>query len=208
MFVSVCGLLGSGKSTLVHNLAEKDNCIEFQEPVESNPFLTLYYEDPTRWSYAMQVNLLFERYKMTQEAYLGSLRDNTVLLDSTIYSDMAFALVQKWSGYFTDKEYQSYLNMHKVIASQVAFPDITFWLELPIEETIRRIQKRSRDCEAGIPYEYLKDLREAYSIVLSMIEGHTKVIRLDATKSAEEVYLEASNTIKNIKALSNEILYN
>lgn len=208
MFVSVCGLIGSGKSTLVHNLAEKDNCIEFQEPVESNPFLTLYYEDPKRWSYAMQVNLLFERYKMTQEAYLSSLRGNTVLLDSTIYSDMAFALVQKWSGYFTDKEYQSYLNMHKVIASQVAFPDITIWLELPIEETIKRIQKRSRDCESGIPYKYLEDLREAYSIVLGMIEGHTKVVRLDAIKSAEEVYLEASDTIKKMKALSNEIRYN
>lgn len=206
MLVSVMALIGAGKSTLVHNLAEKDSYIEFQEPVESNPFLTLYYEDPKRWSYAMQCNLLFERYKSTQEAYLSSLRGNTVLLDSTIYSDMAFALVQKWSGYFTDKEYQSYLNMHKVIASQVAFPDITIWLELPIEETIKRIQKRSRDCESGIPSKYLEDLKEAYSIVLGMIEGHTKVVRVDARNSAEEVYLEVSDILKNTEC--NEIHYN
>lgn len=188
MLISVMGLLGAGKSTLVSNLAcNLERAVEFQEPVDNNPFLTKYYEDPVRWSYAMQVNLLFERYKMTQEAYFKSLHGDITILDSTIYSDMAFALVQKWSNYFTPEEYKSYINMHKVIAMQSAQADITFWLEVPIEVSLQRINSRGRDCESSIPRKYLEDLREAYDIVLHAISGQTNVITLDATKSARDV---------------------
>ena len=195
MLISVMGLIGSGKSTLAHNLAGRTNYIEFQEPVDTNPFLLKYYEDPVRWSYAMQVNLLFERYKMTQEAYFKSLHGDIAILDSTIYSDMAFALVQRWNHYFTREEYKSYTNMHKVIAMQSAQADITFWLEAPIEVSMQRINSRGRDCEANIPRKYLEDLREAYDIVLHTISGQTDVITLDATKSARDVYQSASDII-------------
>lgn len=188
MFVSILGLIGSGKSTLVENLASKSGFIPYREPVESNPFLELYYQDPTRWLYAMQVNLLFERYKQSQEAFLRSISGEDTVIDSSIYSDAAFALVQRQSNYFTDREYLSYLNMHKVIASQTAYPDLTVWLELSLEATLERIRKRSRECEASIPIKYLSDLYEAYKVILDKIKGHTEIIKVDASKSADEVY--------------------
>lgn len=199
MFVSILGLIGAGKSTLVENLACKSNFIPFREPVESNPFLELYYQDPKRWSYAMQVNLLFERYKQSQEAFLRSISGEDTVIDSSIYSDAAFALVQRQSNYFTDKEYLSYLNMHKVIASQTAYPDITIWLELSPEATLERIRKRSRECESSIPIKYLSDLYEAYKVILDKVDGHTEIVRVDARKSAEDVYKEVSNIISNYK---------
>lgn len=202
MLVSIMALIGAGKSTLLKNLSQRDdNCIAFLEPTSTsegaanNPFLNLYYEDPKRWSFAMQVNLLFERYKMTQEAFLQSLKGHTAMLDSTIYSDMAFALVQKWSKYFTDEEYTAYLNMHKVISSQSAMPDVTFWLEVPIDVAIERINGRGRECEANIPRKYLEDLYSAYGIVLNLLEGHTRLIRLDATKSADDVAKEVAGIL-------------
>lgn len=199
MFVAILGLIGSGKSTLVENLANYSKCIPFREPVESNPFLELYYQDPYRWSYAMQVNLLFERYKQSQEAFLRSSRGEDTVIDSSIYSDAAFALVQKQSGYFTDKEYLSYLNMHKVIAAQTAYPDVTFFLELLPEQTLERIKKRSRECETGIPIEYLQDLYNAYKVILDKLDEHTKIIKIDARKSANDVYKEVSDIISSYK---------
>lgn len=203
MFISVCGLIGSGKSTLVDNLADKNKFISYREPVESNPFLELYYKDPKRWSYAMQVNLLFTRYKQSQEAYLRSSNGETTIIDSSIYSDMAFALVQRRSGYFTNEEYLSYLNMHKVIASQTAYPDVMFWLELNPTETMERIKKRSRDCESGIPIEYLNNLYDAYKEVLDKVKQHTDVITVDAKPDAYSVYAFVSNIINNYKSNTN-----
>jgi deoxyadenosine kinase len=147
----------------------------------------------------MQVNLLFERYKQSQEAFLRSVSGEDTVIDSSIYSDAAFALVQRQSNYFTDKEYLSYLNMHKVIASQTAYPDFTVWLELSPEATLERIKKRSRECEASIPIKYLSDLYEAYKVIFGKIKGHTEIISVDASKSADEVYANVANIINEYK---------
>ena len=199
MFITILGLIGSGKSTLVSNLAKSGNYIEYQEPVESNPFLELYYQDPHRWSYAMQVNLLFERYKQSQEAFLRSSRGEDTIIDSSIYSDAAFALVQRQSGYFTDKEYLSYINMHKVIAAQTAYPDITFFLKADINTIIQRINSRARACESSIQKDYLLSLMNAYDIILNDLKRHTDIVYIDANKSIDEVYLDVKNIINSYK---------
>lgn len=200
MFIAVAGLIGSGKSTLVENLETKSGCTVFKEPVETNPFLELYYKDPKRWSYAMQVNLLWERYKQSQEAFMRSMRGETVIIDSTIYSDMAFALVQKWSSYFTNEEFNSYMNMHKIITAQTAYPDALVYLQLSPEETNERIKKRSRNCESGIPIKYLEDLNNAYKIVLDNLSKHTDIIYIDARKSADDVYKEVDYIINKMSS--------
>lgn len=200
MFVAVAGLIGSGKSTLVENLETKSGYTVFKEPVETNPFLELYYKDPKRWSYAMQVNLLWERYKQSQEAFMRSMRGETVIIDSTIYSDMTFALVQKWSSYFTNEEFNSYMNMHKIITAQTAYPDALVYLQLSPEETNERIKKRSRDCESGIPIKYLEDLNNAYKVVLDSLSKHTDIIYIDARKPADDVYKEANSIINKMSS--------
>lgn len=199
MFVSICGLIGSGKSTLVDNLERLSHYTVYREPVESNPFLELYYQDPYRWSYTMQVNLLFTRYKQSQEAYLKSSNGDITVMDSSIYSDLAFALVQKRSHYFTYDEFNSYLNMHKVISAQTAYPDKIFWLEFSPSDTIERIKKRSRSCESSIPISYLEDLYEAYHEVFDKLKRHTDIISIDASKDAYSVYSTVNNIITESK---------
>lgn len=197
MLVAVCGLIGAGKSTLVSNLAAKYGYANYQEPVDSNPFLSPYYTDPKRWSFTLQIYYLWERYKQICEAHMKSLNGDIVILDSTIYSDMAFALLQRQSGYFTKDEYATYLNMHKIIAAQTAYPDVLFFLQLSTEETAERIKMRSRDCESGIPTKYLEDLNAAYKTILDKLSKHTEVIYIDARKSADEVCAEVNSIIED-----------
>ena len=199
MFVSICGLIGSGKSTLVDNLERLSHYTVYREPVESNPFLELYYKDPYRWSYTMQVNLLFTRYKQSQEAYLKSSSGDITVMDSSIYSDLAFALVQKRSHYFTYDEFNSYLNMHKVISAQTAYPNIVLFLKANIDTVIKRINYRSRECESSIQKDYLLLLMNAYDIILNDLKRHTDIVYLDANKSADEVYSDANSVIDNYK---------
>lgn len=199
MYIAIEALIGAGKSTLVSKLAERDSLMPFFEPVTANPFLNLYYEDPKRWAYAMQVNLLFLRYRMSLEAYLRSLRGETCVLDRSIYGDAAFALVQKWDGYFTDAEFESYRSMHETLVPQLAYPDLIFWLEISPEAVVERIKKRSRDCEAGLPLDYLKKLNEAYQIVLAQLSQHTKIIRIDANPDAETVYQTVKKAIQDYR---------
>ena len=196
MIVAVAGLIGAGKSTLVETFENKNKYTVFKEPVGCNPFLKLYYDDPCRWSYTLQIYYLWERYKQVQEAYYRSLRNETVVLDSTIYSDMAFALLQKNAGYFTEDEFKSYKDMHEIVAKQTAYPDVLLWLDLSAEKTLERINNRSRECESNIPLNYLKDLRQSYDKVFEKLRKRTDIVTVDATADANTVY-ESANKIIN-----------
>lgn len=209
MIVSILGLIGTGKSTLVNKLASNNSYTVFEEPVDSNPFLSDYYKDPNRWSFTLQVYYLWERYKQVQEAFMKSMKGETVILDSSIYSDFAFAMLQHDRGYFTDDEYSTYTNMHRIITAQTAYPDITIWLQLSPEQTLERIKERSRDCESEIPLKYLKSLSKAYQTVLEKLSKHTNIITIDATPNADIVYENVNQAINNYSASikNNEMNY-
>lgn len=197
MIVSVMSLIGTGKSTLVNKLASNNSYTVFEEPVDNNPFLSDYYKDPNRWSFTLQVYYLWERYKQVQEAFMKSMKGETVILDSSIYSDFAFAMLQHDRGYFTDDEYNTYTNMHRIITAQTAYPNITIWLQLSPEQTLERIKERSRDCESEIPLKYLKSLNKAYQTVLEKLSKHTNIITIDATPNADIVYENVNQAINN-----------
>lgn len=199
MIINATGMIGVGKSTLVNKLATINKYSVFEEPVDNNPFLVDYYKDPYRWSFTLQVYYFWERYKQSQEAFMKSMRGETVVLDSSLYSDFAFAILQHKDGYFTDDEYKTYLNMHKIIAAQTAYPDMIVYLQLSPEQALERIKKRSRDCESNIPIEYLKNLESAYEIVLDKLSKHTKIVVVDARPNENDVYDVVNKIINDYK---------
>ena len=207
LVVAIEGLIGAGKSTLTNNLCQLCNYTAFNEPVESNPFLVDYYKDPSRWAYAMQVNLLWERFKMFQEANYRALRGEICIADRSIYGDAAFALVQYKDKYFTEKEFKSYKTMHETIQPLLPYPDLVIWLELSPEETMERIRKRSRECESNIPIEYLRNLYEAYQDVLKCLEGKCKIVHVDARPDAYSVLCRVMKIIADEKLTNNLICY-
>ena len=206
LVVAIEGLIGAGKSTLTDNLCQLCNYTAFNEPVESNPFLVDYYKDPNRWAYAMQVNLLWERFRMFQEAHYRALRGEICIADRSIYGDAAFALVQHKDRYFTEKEFKSYKTMHETIQPLLPYPDLIIWLELSPEETMERIRKRSRECESNIPIDYLRNLYEAYQSILKSLEGKCKIVHVDARPEAHLVLCNVMEIIANERVSSNDSL--
>lgn len=195
MLINVEGLIGVGKSTLVGELYGT----KYFEPVESSTFLEDYYKDPKRWAFAMQINMLCERFQMLQVAQYQSLRGEDVVLDRSIYGDYAFALVQKELGYFTQKEFDTYRKVFNMHLPLLQLPDVVIWLEAPIKTIMNRKNKRSRNCESGIELDYLKKLEEAYHVVLEQLGKYTKVIAVDANKDACNVLGECLDVIHEIK---------
>lgn len=200
MIINICGLMGAGKSTLVKNLSTENGYTVYYEPVNDNPFLVDYYKEQTRWAFSSQVYYLWERYKQSQEAFLQSLRGETVIIDSSVYSDLVFVLVQNQANYFTEGEFNTYINMHKILSSQMATPDLVIWLELKPEQAMERIKKRSRECESGVKLEYLQRLYSAYQDVLGRIEKHANVVRIDATPDSNSVRDSVCSLIDALKA--------
>ena len=52
------GMIGVGKSTYAKKLAEELNIKLFEEPVDDNPILPLYYNNIKKWAFALQIFFL------------------------------------------------------------------------------------------------------------------------------------------------------
>ena len=193
--ISIEGLIGCGKSTLVTNLCIKRNYVPFFEPVETNPYLEDYYKDPKRFAFTMQVHLLWERYKMFQNAYYRSLQGEVCVLDRSPQGDYAFALVQDMDGYFTKNEFTTYQNMNKILHSQMASSDLMIWLDISPKEAVERIKKRSRECECSISLEYLEHLYKAYITVIGILKKRTNVVIVDARPDVDTVLANVEKVI-------------
>lgn len=59
LFISISGLIGAGKTTLANKLGEKMGLPCFHEPVIDNTYLADFYRDPSRYSFPLQVSLVW-----------------------------------------------------------------------------------------------------------------------------------------------------
>ena len=68
VLIAVSGNIGCGKSTLTRNLSYRLGYEPFYEPVTTNPYLDLFYSDPKKWAFSMQIWILMKRFRVHQQA--------------------------------------------------------------------------------------------------------------------------------------------
>ena len=57
-YIAVEGPIGVGKTALAAALAEEYSALRVTEPLEDNPFLPRFYEDPDRYALTAQLSFL------------------------------------------------------------------------------------------------------------------------------------------------------
>ena len=91
MRIGIIGPIGSGKSTLAHLLSSFYNVPLVKEPVESSPFLPLFYQDKERFALISQNafygELFLSMWKTKDEPFL--------ICDSTMFSNLVFTELLK-----------------------------------------------------------------------------------------------------------------
>tara|TARA_X000000950_G_scaffold240276_1_gene293206 strand:+ start:4396 stop:5055 length:660 start_codon:yes stop_codon:yes gene_type:complete len=163
--ITVCGLIGSGKSTFTSDLADLINAVPLSEPAgdDRNPYLSLYYEDRERWAFTMQVHLLHHRDSVHQRALEEIHSGRDVVMDSSVWQDMAYADMLFQSGVMSENEYETYRYLARLVDRKSILPDVCVYLEVPVFECFQRIQQRmelntDRTCESSIELDYLRNL--------------------------------------------------
>jgi len=192
VFIGISGLIGAGKSTLATALGKELGLPVYFEPVADNAYLADFYKDMSKYSFAMQIFLLNKRFKQQQQiVWQGS----GGVQDRTIYEDSIFARMLRDSGHMDDRDFTTYMELFQNMANFMKKPNIIVHLDLTPEESYRRIQLRKRDCESGIPLEYLKALHAAYEVFIADIARVIPVIKVDYSRfrTAEEM----AQVIKN-----------
>ena len=155
--IVVDGVVGVGKSTLMNILAER-GLTAFAEPVVDNPILEKFYYDRARYAFPLQVFFLNKRFKHIKEA---SAIDGCVL-DRSIYGDVIFAKMLCDKGEMSVEEYELYKELLENMLEHVKAPKLMVYLEVSVDEAMRRIKKRGRDYEQVVERAYWEELNNEY----------------------------------------------
>jgi deoxyadenosine/deoxycytidine kinase len=182
--ISLCGNIGSGKSTLVSNLNQNQNSYHVvQEPIsEMNDLLVKYYKDFSKWAFHLQckVLLLYNKIKTSLNSEC-----NYIIERSPIESKHIFAKALYNSGNLTKIEFQLYQEVYESLGW---CPDYIIYIRTNPEVCYERIKQRSRECETEITLEYITQLHNLYESFFEKYKHSKNIVLIDGNENPEDVY--------------------
>ena len=175
MHIAVTGNIGAGKTTLTTMLAKHYGWETQFEDVDHNPYLDDFYQDMSKWSFALQMYFLGSRFRQVKEIRESG---KNIIQDRTIYEDAyIFAENLNEMNLLSDRDYSNYTSLFNLMKSFVSAPDLLIYLKADISTLTKQIAKRGREYEAGISIDYLMRLNKKYEAwINSYKEGKLLVI--------------------------------
>jgi deoxyadenosine/deoxycytidine kinase len=178
MHIAVAGNIGSGKTTLTRMLAKHYGWQPRFEAVDYNPYLEDYYKDIPRWSFALEVYFLKQRFRDLLEIARST---DTIIQDRSIYKGVyVFTANNKEQGNLSDRDFETYMELFEQMTEAVRYPQLMIYLKASLPHLVANIQKRGRDYEQTIPLEYLSGLNERYDdFIFHKYKGSVLVVDVD-----------------------------
>jgi len=156
-YIAVEGPIAVGKSALAAALAKEYGARLVTEPVEENPFLPRFYEDPERFAFTAQVSFLMERYRQQQELLQIDLFQRSTVADYIFAKDRIFAELT-----LSRDEVALYERIYALLGARIRRPDLVVFLDAKTEVLLRRLKRRHRPYERRLGRDYIEKVAEAY----------------------------------------------
>ncbi len=159
-FIAVAGNIGVGKTSLVQFLATEYRFEPVYEPFADNPYLDDFYKDMKGWSFHSQVWFLAHKFRLHREL---ENTPGTLVQDRTIYEDAEiFATYLHRSRRMNKRDFETYRQLYTAMRKSLQPPDLMIYLRCSVPAIRRRIKRRARPSEQGIPASYLRKLNGLY----------------------------------------------
>lgn len=176
-YIAIEGCIGAGKTTLATKLAQDVHAKLFLEKFEDNPFLPLFYNDPERHAFPVELYFMAERFQQLKQVSIG----NDLFHKQTV-SDFIFQKSLIFAGNnLTVQEKQLYRMLFDIMLPTLPQPDVIVYLFAPVEQLLANIRLRGRAYEQSIQPEYLENIQEAYLAYFKQMTD-ARIVLLDTVK--------------------------
>jgi deoxyadenosine/deoxycytidine kinase len=157
-FMAIEGNIGAGKTTLSQKLATEFGSKLILEQFTDNPFLPVFYENPERYAFPVELFFMTERLKQLQQS-LGQIDifQEHIIADYFFIKTLLFA-----KNNLQEEEYRLFQNLFHILNANFPKPDLLVYLHRPVDQLLKNIQRRGREFEKDISPDYLEQIQKAY----------------------------------------------
>ena len=185
--IALSGPIGAGKTSLTELLTQHWGSDAYYESVDDNKILPLFYKDPKRYAFLLQIYFLNKRLDSIKQANDGF----RSVMDRSIYEDSLLFHLNADLGRATETEvkiYDSLLSNMMQELPRLSYkknPDLLIHIDISFDTMLKRIKKRGRSYEQieddPSLYDYYKELNRRY---VSWFENYDQSpkIRIDGDK--------------------------
>ncbi|MBK7431614.1 MAG: deoxynucleoside kinase [Bacteroidetes bacterium] len=157
-YIVIEGNIGTGKTSLAGRLSTDFNTRLILERFADNPFLPLFYEQPQRYAFPLELSFLADRYQqLNDELAPQELFQQQTISDYLLSKSLIFANIT-----LKNDENQLYQRLFHIINPHLPKPDILVYLHKDISRLRSNIKNRGRDYEKNISDDYLENLEKGY----------------------------------------------
>ena len=185
--IVLAGTIGAGKSSLTELISQHLSSEAFYESVDDNEVLPLFYADPKKYAFLLQIYLLNKRFDSIKQALA---HENNVL-DRSIYEDSLLFHLNADLGRANETEVKVYDDLLANMLQELPYaahkkrPDLLVHIKISFPKMLERIQKRGRPYEQieqdPSLYDYYKNLNERYEAWFDAYQESPK-IQIDGDK--------------------------
>ena len=178
MHIAVSENIGAGQTTLTQMLSKHYGWEMRLEPVVVNPYLEDYYKDIKRWSFALEVYFLKERFRDVLDI---AHTNKTIIQDRSIFEGVYVFVENNYrQGNLSETDFHTYMELFDLMTNITKIPDLMIYLRKSVPELVRQIQKRGRDYEQTMQLDYLEGLNNRYEdFIFNKYKGEVLVIESD-----------------------------
>ena len=157
-YIAIEGPIGVGKTSLAQLLSKELGARLVLEDFEDNPFLPDFYNDPERFGFQTQLFFLLQRYRQQQDLRQVDMFQKLLITDYMFVKDRLFASLN-----LGDKEMQLYDTVASLLERNIIRPDIVIYLQADTDVLTKNIEKRGRNMEKDVTWEYIDALNQVYT---------------------------------------------
>lgn len=158
-YFAIEGVIGVGKTSLVHRLHAERGGARVLEHFEENPFLVGgFYQDMERYAFNTEMYFLLARFHQQRE-----LARALVESDEPIFSDYLFDKNRIFAELtLAGDDFAIWRRLFDALAPEVAAPELVVYLKATTDVLMDRIRTRNRPFEREIERDYIDRLNRAY----------------------------------------------
>ncbi len=190
MKIVIDGNIGCGKTTVIKKINDDIRIPIFLEPLQKwNDHLTLFYEDPKKWAFPFNLEVLTTFYEWKNNTF-PAIYERCPLSCRYIFTQLNYEL-----GHLHPLELSTFDKIFKEIKW---IPDILVYIKTDPKICVSRMKQRGRACEMSVSEDYIESVHQKYEELINNKEVMKDVTIhiVDGNQEKDKVYSDTLDIIK------------